>query len=111
MKVKKWFINNSTVTITYGVAAAKVAATSKITNQEGQVMIDAIKAEIPDVINFLDGKSKEAVETGYVVHNTRTGSRRWFSSILNHKHYGWPLSKSEIAEVEFAARNSPIQGE
>lgn len=96
--------------VAYGVAAAKVAATSKITNEEGQVMIDTIKGEIPLVIKFLDSKSAEAVKNGYVVHNTRTGSRRWFDSILNHLHYGWPLSKSEIAEVEFAARNSPIQG-
>lgn len=96
--------------VAYGVASSKVAATSKITTDEGQVMIDTIKAEIPQVITYLDSKSKEAITKGYVLHNTRTGSRRWFTPVLDHLHYGFPLSKSDIAEIEFAARNSPVQG-
>jgi hypothetical protein len=96
--------------VAYGIASGKVAATAKITLDEGQVMIDTIKAEIPKVIEFLDGKAREATTKGYVVHNNRTGSRRWFDAVLNHNHYGWPLDKSALAEIEFAARNSPIQG-
>lgn len=96
--------------VAYGVAAGKVAATSKIPNHEGQVMIDTIKGEIPQVIKYLDQKAKVAKAEGYVVHNTRTGSRRWFTPVLDHIHYGFPLDKSQLAEVEFASRNSPIQG-
>ena len=96
--------------VAYGVAAAKVAGAAGITNEEGQLMIDTIKSEIPKVITFLDSKSKEALKTGYVVHNTRSGSRRGFTPILDELHYGWPASRDERSEVEFAARNSPIQG-
>lgn len=96
--------------VAYGVASAKVGATSKIPLDEAQVMIDTIKAEIPDVIAFLDSKSAEAIRTGCVVHNDRSGSRRWFTSILDSIHYGFVLSKSDKAEVESASRNSPIQG-
>lgn len=96
--------------VVYGVAANKVAATSQITEKEGQIMIDTIKAQVPKVVIALDTKSKEASTFGYVVHNTRTGSRRWFSPVLDHLHYGFPLSKGDKITVEMAARNSPIQG-
>ncbi len=96
--------------VAYGVTANKVAAAAQITEKEGQAMIDAIKAQIPNVIITLDQKSKEATTCGYVVHNQRTGSRRWFTPILDHIHYGFPLTKGEIIEAEMAARNSPIQG-
>jgi DNA polymerase I-like protein with 3'-5' exonuclease and polymerase domains len=96
--------------VAYGVAAAKVAGAAKITETEGQIMIDTIKAQIPKVITFLDSKSKEAITTGYVVHNTRSGSRRGFTPVLDQLHYGWKMDKSDKAEIEFAARNSPIQG-
>jgi hypothetical protein len=96
--------------VAYGVAASKVAGAAKVTIDEGQAMINAVKAEVPGVIAYLDGKSKEAVSTGYVVHNKRTNSRRGFTAILDHLHYRWPLDKSKKVEVEMAARNSPIQG-
>lgn len=95
--------------VAYGVASAKVAATSKISTHEGQILIDTIKAEIPQVIQFLDGEAKHAITHGYVIHNKRTGSRRWFTPILDELHYGWKASKSQLAEIQFAARNSDIQ--
>lgn len=96
--------------VAYGVTANKVAASAGITEAEGQAMIDAIKAQIPNVITTLDSKSKEASNFGYVIHNERTGSRRWFTPVLDHVHYRFPLTKSQIIEAEMAARNSPIQG-
>lgn len=96
--------------VAYGVAAAKVSGAAGITDEEGQVMIDTIKAEIPKVITFLDSKSREALQTGYVVHNKRSGSRRGFSPILDEIHYGWKANRNEKSDIEFAARNSPIQG-
>lgn len=96
--------------VVYGVTANKVAATAQVTEAEGQAMIDAIKREVPNVILTLDAKSKEASTYGYVTHNERTGSRRWFTPILDHLHYGFPLTRKEIVEAEMAARNSPIQG-
>jgi len=92
------------------VSANKVAATSQITEKEGQVMIDTIKAQVPKVVQTLDAKSKEASTLGYVIHNNRTGSRRWFTPVLDHIHYKFPITKGQIIEAEMAARNSPIQG-
>lgn len=94
----------------YGVTANKVAATSKITEAEAQAMIDAVKAEVPLVIKALDEKSKEASQKGYVKHNARTGSRRYFTAILDNLKYGFPVTNSEITDAELEARNSPIQG-
>jgi len=96
--------------VAYGVAANKVAATAGITSQEGQVMIDTIKNQIPKVIETLDGKSLEGTTKGYVVHNNRSGSRRYFQSVIDNLHYGFPITKSQIVEVGMASRNSPIQG-
>jgi len=96
--------------VVYGVSANKVAATSQITEKEGQVMIDTIKAQVPKVVQTLDAKSKDASTFGFVVHNKRTGSRRWFTPILDHIHYKAPITKGQIIEAEMAARNSPIQG-
>lgn len=94
----------------YGVAAAKVAATSKIPVEEGQIMIDTIKKEVPDVIQYVERKTREAVSSGYVVHNERTGSRRYFTPILDRIHYGWKVDKSVQSEIEFASRNTAVQG-
>lgn len=96
--------------VAYAVSANKVATTSRVTPEEGQIFIDTIKAEIPLVINYLDGVSKKALEDGYCIHNKREGSIRWFQPILDAKHYGWNISKSAKIEIESASRNSVIQG-
>jgi len=96
--------------VAYGIFATKVANTAQITVEEGQICIDVIKNEVPRVISFLENKAKKATENGYVIHNTRTNSRRWFTPILDHKHYDFPIDKSTLLEVEAASRNSPIQG-
>lgn len=108
--MKKWFINNSTITITYGCHASKVAATAQVTVQEGQVMIDVIKSHAPLAGKFLDSKSIEASSTGYVIHNNRSYSRRAFSKVLDNIHYGFPLSKADKIDAEMQGRNTGIQG-
>jgi hypothetical protein len=96
--------------VAYGVTAAKVAAVAKVSLEEGQIMIDAVKREVPGAIKYLDKKGVEATSTGAVIHNTRTYSRRWFSPVLDFQHYGWSYTKAQRADIEYAARNSPIQG-
>lgn len=96
--------------VAYGIYPNKVAATAGVTVQEGQIMIDTIKALIPNTIKFLDGKANEAVTTGYVLHNTRSGSGRWFTTITDNIKYGFPIKKSDLVEIESAARNSCVQG-
>lgn len=96
--------------VAYGIHASKVARSARVSEHEGQIFIDTIKAEIPRVIAFLDSKSREASTTGYVKHNNRTNSVRGFTAVLDSIHYGWKLDKSAKMEAEMAARNSPIQG-
>lgn len=96
--------------VAYGIGANKVAASAQLTLGEGQICIDVIKKEVPKVIEFLDQKASIAIKEGYVLHNTRTNSQRAFTPIIDHKKYGFPLSKEDRASVEAASRNSPIQG-
>ena len=96
--------------ILYGSQPAKVAATAQVTSKEAQIMIDVILNHAPQAWDYLNSKSKEASTQGYVKHNDRSGSRRWFQAVLDNKHYGSSLSKSQIVEIEMAGRNSPVQG-
>ena len=96
--------------VAYNVAANKVAATAGITLAEGQIMIDTIKAQIPKVITALDQKSIEGTTNGYVVHNSRSGSRRYFQAVLDNIHYKFPITKSQLVEIGNASRNTGIQG-
>jgi DNA polymerase I-like protein with 3'-5' exonuclease and polymerase domains len=77
---------------------------------EGQVMIDSIRAHAPKAYDYLSSKAQEATTQGYVIHNNRSGARRWFQSVLDHQHYGYPLTKANKTEVELAARNTCVQG-
>lgn len=94
----------------YGCSPTKVAATAGVTVEEGDVMLNVIKSHAPKAIVFLDNKSKEASTTGYVLHNTRSGSRRGFTPILDGIKYGFPVSKTDIVEAEMEGRNSCVQG-
>lgn len=96
--------------VLYGCFASKVAATAQVTTDEGQVMIDVIKSHAPQAWIYLNSKSDEGYTKGYVSHNPRSGSRRWFQKVLDNQHYGFNLTKSDKIEIESAARNSPIQG-
>tara|TARA_R100001086_G_scaffold214519_1_gene130562 strand:- start:1108 stop:1554 length:447 start_codon:yes stop_codon:yes gene_type:complete len=53
--------------------------------------------------------SKFAKTHGYVVHNERTNSRRWFPEILKMLQ-GKPYDSFIVMTEESAARNSRIQG-
>lgn len=69
----------------YGMYAGKASEQLGVTKAEGQIVIDTIKAEIPTVFKMVEGASKFAMENGYVIHNTRTNSRRWFTPVLEAK--------------------------
>lgn len=96
--------------ILYGCFPSKVAATAQVTMKEAEIMIDVIKSHALKAVTYLDTKSKEASSLGYVIHNTRTYSRRWFQPVLDSQHYGFKLSNSDKVMIEMAGRNSPIQG-
>ena len=96
--------------VLYGCNANKVAATAQVTVQDGQEMINVIKSHAPLAEKFLDSKAREASCNGYVVHNTRTNSRRAFTKVMDSMKYGFPLPKSEKIDAEMQGRNTAIQG-
>lgn len=96
--------------ILYGAQPHKVAVTSQITTDEAQIGMNVIKAHAPLADKFLQANREYGAKHGYVIHNTRSGSRRWFQPVLDQIHYGYPMSKSKKVEVELAAGNSCIQG-
>lgn len=96
--------------VLYGAQPHKVSVATQVTEAEAQLMIDVIKSHAPVADKFLQSNREFAVKNGYVIHNTRSGSRRWFQAVLDHHHYGWPLSKQDKVEIELAGGNSCIQG-
>jgi DNA polymerase I-like protein with 3'-5' exonuclease and polymerase domains len=96
--------------ILYGSEAHKVSVTAGLNKEEAQIGIDVIKSHAPTAAKFLEANRQHGSTYGYVIHNTRSGSRRWFQPMLDHIHYGYPMSKSKKVEVELAAGNSCIQG-
>lgn len=92
--------------VIYGVKPPKVAGIQGFTEHEGQIFITTIEGSMPKVVTYVKECAKHAVTHGFVLHNTRTNSRRWFQAVLS----GEELSRKEIAKIETAARNSPVQG-
>lgn len=93
----------------YGLRDKKAASTLNVSVREGQIAINTITKEIPATINMVVEASKFASSNGYVIHNTRTNSRRWFPESLR-KAQGKPYNDFTILTEESAARNSRIQG-
>lgn len=109
--------------VIYGMFAAKAGRTltselfkagvgQVITKEEGQIVIDFIKREFPDVIRMVEQASEFAKNNGYLILNDRTKSRAWFPSIIEvlkgevpQEDAFWHMNK-ELSE----ARNKKIQG-
>lgn len=96
----------------YGMYAGKAAKTLNIAKEEGQIVIDFIKKEFPDVFAMVERASAFARTRGYLILNSRTNSRMWFPNIIkllkgliNEKESFRIISK-ELSE----ARNGKIQG-
>lgn len=91
---------------------AKAGVNDVITKEEGQIVINFIKKEFPDVIRMVEEASTFARNYGYLVLNTRTNSRAWFPNIINllkgkiSEKDAWKLVSKEMSE----ARNIKIQG-
>lgn len=109
-KARDKFKNSGVFPVIYGVRAGKVASIQSIPRQEAQIFIDTIEAEMPNVVSFVKDKAKFALANGYVVHNTRTNSRRWFYPVIQAQRQDRDLTSGEEITIETAARNSPIQG-
>ena len=84
-KQKRTDFKPMTFGVIYGMYKKKAAEQLNVHVDEGEVVVQAIKQEIPDVIKMVETAGKFALTHGYVVHNTRTNSRRWFASVLDAK--------------------------
>lgn len=82
----------------YGMYAGKAAEQLNVTKEEGEIVIKMIKKEIPDVFKMVESASKFAMKYGYVVHNKRTNSRRWFTPVLEAKKYLKQMQKEDPLE-------------
>lgn len=102
----------------YGLKPAKAGDLLNITSAEGRIAIDTIISEIPETIKMVKAASAEALAKGWVLHNTRTNSRRWFRPVIDlmieNRSYSEEnqkeLSNSHSKMIASAARNTRIQG-
>lgn len=96
----------------YGMYAGKAAKTLNITKQEGQIVIDFIKREFPDVFRMVEAVSKFVTENGYTIISERTKSRAWFPNIIAVLR--GQLNPDDnfrvISKEQSEARNIKIQG-
>lgn len=98
--------------IVYGMYAKKAGETLNITKEEGQIVINVIKKEIPQTIKMVEAASDFAERFGYVILNDRTNSRMWFAPLIKqirgeiNKKTDFKLISDELS----AARNGRIQG-
>src|SRR5690606_21223359 len=109
-KERTKFKESGAFPVVYGVSASKVAAIQGFSKHEGQIFIDTIESEMPNVISFVKLQAQKALRDGYVIHNDRTNSRRLFSPVIDHNLYVYEMTRGQLAAVESAARNTCIQG-
>jgi hypothetical protein len=109
-KMRTKFKESGAFPVIYGVHAPKVASIQGFAKEEGQIFIDTIEAEMPNVVTFVKQQAQFAIDNGYVVHNQRAKSRRWFWPVIQKREFGDELTRSQQIEIESAARNTCIQG-
>lgn len=115
---KRTSYKNMTFGTIYGLKPNKAAETLNVTPKEGAIAIQTIIREIPDTISMVKDASAFALKYGYVVHNTRTNSRRWFTEARELYLFNKDLpeyAQRDLPErqeviIAQAARNTRIQG-
>lgn len=109
-KMRTKFKESGIFPVIYGVKEYKVAAVQGFSPAEGKIFINTIENEMPNVVSFVKNCASTALRDGYVLHNDRTKSRRWFAQVFDAKKFGISLSNKDRSKIESAARNSPVQG-
>lgn len=98
--------------VIYGMYSRKAGETLNISKEEGQLVIDIIKKEFPDVFVMVEAASDFAKQFGYIILNQRTKSRAWFPNII--KSLKGVINAEEnfmiISKEANEARNIRIQG-
>lgn len=98
--------------VVYGAYPKKIAQVLNISANEGKGVVASVEKEIPKTIQMVKDKSLFAEKYGYVIHNKRTNSRRWFPALIKKikGDYSNDTHFKEISEDLSAARNTTIQG-
>lgn len=96
----------------YGMYANKAAKTLNIAKEEGQIVINFIRAEFPKVFAMVEEALNNATKQGYLILNNRTKSRAWFPTIIKIKQ--GKISEKDafkmLTKEQSEARNIRIQG-
>ena len=103
---------NADFGIIYGAYPKKVGQILNVTVDEAKAIIYSMEKEIPRTFMMVKAQSDFAEKHGYLIHNTRTNSRRWFPNLI--RQIKGDISKDthflDISDELSAARNSKIQG-
>jgi DNA polymerase I-like protein with 3'-5' exonuclease and polymerase domains len=85
-----------------------------ISLEESKIAGAVQKTMIPKTYKMVNENAKFAVNNAYIVLNTRTNSRMWYSEILEIQRNKGNIYDREHSNVkhgvESSAKNSPIQG-
>lgn len=96
----------------YGMYPKKAGASLNVIPEEGKVVIQTIKGEVPLTFAMVEKASDDAEKQGYVILNSRTNARAWFPNLIKQikkeisKETHFMLISAELS----AARNIRIQG-
>lgn len=96
----------------YGMYGKKAGETLNVAKEEGQIVINTIKKELPATFAMVEAATEAAVKQGYVIINYRTNARRWFPRLIEQikKEISKETHFKEISAEESEARNVRIQG-
>lgn len=94
----------------YGMGIKKRAKTLGVSEEEAKIAGDVQKSMIPKTYAMVNTNAKFAITNGYLILNSRTNSRIWFSEILEAKKNNSSISNEDKYNIESTAKNAPIQG-
>lgn len=113
---------NNTFAVVYRVEAKRAGKTINVSEAEGQIYINTVKAEIPLTIRMIERNVERAVGKfdkygsqtvwgdGYLILNERTKSRKWFPEVLEYRKKGLAMPYRVRKTAENQASNIPISG-
>lgn len=96
---------NVTFGILYGATENKTAEILNIAPHFAKLILDGMKATLPDGFAYLDSVARFGVKNGYIIANKRTNSRHWFKEWLDAKQQGRDLTNKEKSSIERFCKN------
>jgi DNA polymerase-1 len=98
----------------YGMYPAKAGKQLSVPKEEGKIVLEMIEKEIPVVFSMVKAASKEAERNGFVRHNNRTNSVRFFTPIIDAKKLTKRMQKehphAEVPNNQWGKTWSEVRG-